>query len=161
MLPQVHPVQHFVDDFLALPAVGDALEKGDLVEHLFRIHAWIYTEILGKIAQHPAHFVLGAKHVDTVKADRPGIRFLQRGDGAHQRRFAGAVWTQQPVKSHRNGEVDIIEGPYAALINLVQARNLKFHENSALPARVQRESKNTRRSPGTTWHLVRRHLESV
>ena len=134
VLPQVHAVQHLVDHFLALFPVGDAFQKRNLVEHLFGIHPRIHAEILGQVAQHLANLVLGAKHIEAVHVDGAGIGFLQGGDGAHQRGFAGAIRAEQPVKAQRDREVHIVEGANAAFIDLVEACNPKLHGKSILQA---------------------------
>ena len=67
-VPQVRLPEQRLDDFLAFPALGDALEQREVIEQLLRAHLRIDAELLRQIAERLADFVLLPQHVDA----RPG-----------------------------------------------------------------------------------------
>ena len=100
-LPQVRLPEQRLDDLLARPALGDALEQREVIEQVLRAHLRIDAELLRQVAERLAHLVLLLQHVDVAEADAAVVRLLQRGEDAHQRGLAGAVGAEQAVHSRR------------------------------------------------------------
>ena len=102
-----------------------------MVQHIDGRHLWINAELLGKIAQHFADLVFLREDVDAVEIDGAGVGILERGDGAHQRAFAGAVWAEEAEHIVADGEREVLERPNAVRIGLRQASDRKCHARLA------------------------------
>ena len=53
------------------------------------------AEFLGQVAQDAPHGGLVLEDIEAVQADRPRIRLLEGGDGAHERALARAIGPQE------------------------------------------------------------------
>jgi hypothetical protein len=97
----------------ALRAIAEAFEDGQMVEEIeggdFRIHA----EVLRQVAELAAKVAGIGDDVLAGEGDRALVGLLQRGDGAHQRRLAGAVGAEQAEQTVADFEGDVVEGSNA------------------------------------------------
>ena len=69
----------------------------------------IDPELLREIAEGPTQLVLLAQGVDRAEVDLPFVGLLQGGDGAHERRLAGAVRAKQAIHPRRDAQVDVLQ----------------------------------------------------
>jgi hypothetical protein len=91
-----------------------------MTEHVLRGNSGIYAEILREIAEAAADFVLLREDIEVTEADGTSVGRLQRGDGAHQRGFAGAIGAEEAIHALGNVERDAVEGLDAIRIGLIQ-----------------------------------------
>ena len=94
-VPQVHLLQQRLDQRLALAARNDTLEYREVLEHRLSRDPRIHSESLWQIAEQASGRRLVGQHVEFVQADAAGVRVLQRRDGAHESRLAGAIRAEQ------------------------------------------------------------------
>jgi hypothetical protein len=116
---QIGLLQQAIDHFAAA-AVAQAFEHGKVVEQFVSGHFRVDAEILRQVAQQAADLVFFIEHVKVAEEDRAGIAFLQGGNGAHQRRFAGAVGAEQAEHPGRDGERNIVQRHNAVGVGLGQ-----------------------------------------
>jgi hypothetical protein len=76
LVPQVHFLQQRFNQGLPFAGVRHPFQQGDMVEHLVGAHARIHAELLGQVAQHPAHLVLLVQHVKVSKLHRARVGLL-------------------------------------------------------------------------------------
>jgi hypothetical protein len=124
---EVGALEERVDRGLARLRVREALQPREVVEHLGRGHLGIDAELLGKIAEEPAHAILVAQHVDVVEGRRSAIGLLQRGERAHEGRLARAVRAEEAEHPGRDGERHVVEGLDAIGIALREIADGKLH----------------------------------
>src|SRR5262245_21294351 len=79
----------------ALAAIDDAFHYGDMVEQVERAHLRIDAELLWQITEDAPHALFVFQHIEVVQKDTALVSLLQRGDSAHQARFARAVRAEQ------------------------------------------------------------------
>jgi len=94
----------------------------------------VHAEVLWQVAQPSAHGVLVAQYIDARLArnrQRGGaaVRFLQRGQGAHQRGLAGAIRAEQPEHAAGNIEGDTGKGVDPIGVRLGQRADLKHADS--------------------------------
>ena len=104
--------------FLALLRVSNAFEGSEVLQQLLGAHAGVHAEFLRQIAQHPAHGLFVAQHVDVVEHNTTGIGVLQRGNGAHQAGLARAVGPQQAKHARWDVETNVFQGLSAVGVGL-------------------------------------------
>ena len=78
--------------------------RREVVEQVDGRHLRVDAELLRQVAEQLAHLVLVAEHVDVAEARRARVGLLERGEGAHQGRLAGAVGPEQPEHAGPDGE---------------------------------------------------------
>ena len=83
----------------------------------------IDAEVLRQIAEPAPQLARIGEDVEAVEDDRPRVRLLQRGDGAHQRRLAGAVRPEQPEQPLADLEAHVIERADAVGIGFRKMRD--------------------------------------
>jgi hypothetical protein len=82
-VPQVDLVQQRIDSLAAFRPVGEALQHGQVVEHVERGDSRVHPEILWQVAKGAAQCSGLAEHRDRRNGSRPAWD-LQRRDAAHQ-----------------------------------------------------------------------------
>jgi hypothetical protein len=125
--PEVDLLQERLDERLARPAIGDALEQGEVLEQLLGADLRVEAELLRQVAQRLAHGVLLVQHVDVAERDSTLVRLLQRGKDAHQRGLAGAVGAEKAEHAGRDREGHVLQRLHAVRISLGHVANLDFH----------------------------------
>ena len=133
-VPEVDLVQQAHPPFpRRSPAIREALQHGEVIEHVVGGDPRIDAEVLRQVAQRAAQRVGIREHVDVAEADRALRRDLQRRDAAHQRRLAGAVRAQQPEHAARAPRgIIAVEGARAVRIDVGQVVDPQ-HENLPQP----------------------------
>ena len=116
--PEVGLLEQRLDHRLAIPGAGDALQDCELVEHRISGDAGINPEVLRQVAERPAQLVRLGEDIDVAEFDRARGRLLQRRDGAHERRFAGAVGAEQAVHPARDRQADVVESDRAVSVSM-------------------------------------------
>src|SRR5262249_2948723 len=89
-VPEVGLLEQGFHHFPALGGGGDYFEDGEVIQHVDGGELGVDAELLGKVAEELADFILLCENVDAVKNDIAGVGVLERGDGAHEGTFAGA-----------------------------------------------------------------------
>ena len=110
-----------------LATVYDALHHGHVVEQVFGRHPRVHPKLLGQVAQHPAQGHLILQRVDSVEVDAAAVGGLQRGNGAHQAAFAGAVGPEQAEHALRNGQAHVVERLHPVGVGFRQIFDGQFH----------------------------------
>jgi hypothetical protein len=123
---EVDALQQGVDRFLPRATLGDPLQDREVVEHRLRRDFRVNAELLREVAEEVADVVLLAEDVELAEARRAGVRLLQRGQRAHERRLAGAVRSEQAEHAGGDGEGDAVERADAVRIGLGQTVDLQF-----------------------------------
>jgi hypothetical protein len=108
-LPEVGHSQKAPNGLLAPLGVHDPFQHGKVVEHRFGRDPGVNAELLGQVAEDLAYFLLLMQDVEIVQCDRAGVALLERGDGTHQGRLAGAVGPHQTEHPPRDLKADILE----------------------------------------------------
>ncbi len=119
-LEKVGLLQQAVDDFAPARLVGQALQYGEMVEQFVSGHFRVDAEVLGQVAEQAADRVFFVEHIEVAEKYRPGIAFLQGGQGPHQRRLAGAVRAEQAEHPRRDGQADLVQRHDAVGVGLGQ-----------------------------------------
>jgi hypothetical protein len=122
---EIRAAEQCRDGIFPLTAIVNSFEDREVIEQRFRGNARIDAELLRQVTEHAPDVVLLAKHVDVAERDGAGVGFLQRGDGAHQRRLAGAVRAEETEHAGRNRERDVLESFDAVRIGLREAGDVQ------------------------------------
>jgi hypothetical protein len=122
-VPQVCLPEEDLDDFLARPPIGDALQHREVIEQALRAHFRIHAKLLRQVTEGLADLVFLADDVDAAESNGPAVRLLQRGQHAHQRGLAGPIGAEQTVHPRRNREGHVLQGTHAVGISLGDAAN--------------------------------------
>jgi len=77
-----------------------------------------------------AHRVFIRDYVKAVQENGARVWLLQRGDGPHERRFAGAIGSQQAKHVVPDGQAEVFQSLHAVGIALGQAADFKAQEIS-------------------------------
>src|SRR5579862_1511791 len=140
MVPEIRLAEQRVDDIAAFTRVFEALELRKVREQRFGRNLRVKAEFLRQIAKQASHFVLLPQHVDAVERRLAAVRFLQCGQGAHQRRLARAVWAQQTEHALWDRQGDVRERLRSIRVAFGEVRNLQLHGNSVPLVRNYREN---------------------
>ena len=135
MVPQIGLVEEGFNQCLALSLVGNALQHGHMVEHIHRGDARINAEILRQIAKPFPQLLRLGKYIEIAEPDRAIGGGLQRRDGAHQSRFASAIWPKQPVHSARDRQIHIIKRACSVCIDMADTGDFE-HDLPSCIARL-------------------------
>ena len=127
VLPQVHLLQEGLHQRLALAVVHHALQQGDVVQHVVRAHPRVHPELLRQVAEHLAHLVFLAEHIDLAEHHRSAVRLLQGGQDAHQGALARTVGPQQTEQAGGDGEAHVVQRFHAVRVGLAEAVDDEFH----------------------------------
>ena len=138
-LPQVRPAQQRLAGVLALAAVHQPLQDGEVVEQRFRRHPRNQSEVLRQVTKRAPHRIRFSQGIDGAESHRAGIRRLQRGQRAHQRGLARTIGPQQAVHALRDGQADVVEGADAVGVGLGEVLDPQFKRrcgalHAAIPA---------------------------
>ena len=127
IIVEIAAPQHCFHKFLALFAIHDSFQKGDVIQHVLRGNARVNAEVLRQIAKPAANFFLLLQHVDVTKRCGSAVRLLERGQRAHQRGLAGTIGAKQSVHPARNPQRDVIQCFHTIRIGFGQTLNIEFH----------------------------------
>jgi len=86
------------------PDEGRFRQSTPAAEHVLAGNPGVHTELLGKVAEPAADFVLLAEAVDITQPHAARVRFPERRHDAHRSRLAGAVRTQQAIHAAGYGQ---------------------------------------------------------
>src|SRR5688572_15912454 len=81
------------------------------------------AEILRQIAEPMAQASRIGDDIESVENDRPFVRFLKRGNGAHERRLAGAIRPEKTEETFADFKVDVVECANAVRIGFREMRD--------------------------------------
>ena len=87
----------------------------------------VNTELLRQVTEDAADLVFLTQDVDAVERDGAGVGILQRGDGAHEGTFAGAVWAHQAEHAVSDGESQVLERLYTIRVSLGKPGDRECH----------------------------------
>jgi len=124
-----------------LGAVREALQPRQVVEHVLGVDLGIDAEVLRQVAEDTAHAGLVAQHVDVRAAAgidelrRAMVGVLQRGQGSHQGRLAGAVLAEQAEHAGGNRQAHLVERAHAVGVGLGETSDVQFHGRECRAAR--------------------------
>lgn len=127
MLPQIDLLQQRVHLRAALALVHEPLEQREMIKQHLRRHTRIHAEILRQVAQPGTMRGDIGKDVLPIEGDLSLVHGLQRGNGAHERRLAGAIGAKQPIEAGGNIQGDAAQCAHAVGVG---ARDLAQAEAS-------------------------------
>ena len=125
--PEIGLIEESVDHFFAFAGVGDSLHDGEVMKHVDGVHFRVHAEFLREVAEDLADGVFLLEDVEVVEPDFAFVGILERGDGAHERAFAGAVGAEQAEHVVADGERDVAEGFDAVGIGFGEAGDFQRH----------------------------------
>ena len=151
MVPQVGLPQQRLHHLAPLLGILDALQRSEVRQQALGRDLGIQSKLLRQIAEHLAHVVLLAQHVDAVHARGAAVGFLQRGQSAHEGGLAGAVRAEQSEHALWNGQRDVLQRLRPVGIALGETCDLKFHcvltSYTRFPAKWFRDTSRDRADP--------------
>src|SRR5690606_18948511 len=110
----------------ATPAGGwNALQCGEVHQEVPAGYTRVNAEILRQVSQAGPQGCWLRQYIQPVEVDAAAVRQLQRCDGAHQRRFAGAVRAQQSEHAGVHLKGDVLERMHAIGVSLAEILDIE------------------------------------
>ena len=81
---QIYSMQHRRNQFPPLPAVRDAFENGQVIEHALGGGARIHAKFLRQVAEDFSNLMRLRQHVQIAQRRSAFIRLLQRREDSHE-----------------------------------------------------------------------------
>ena len=109
-VPQVGDAQQVIHDLAARLCLGEALEHCQVIEQVLGGHARVDAELLGKVAEDPAHRVFLPQHVELAEEIRPSSGSLRVATarisvvlpapfGPRSPNIPGGIWRETSVSA--------------------------------------------------------------
>jgi hypothetical protein len=98
----------------------------------------VEAKVLRQVPEGLAHFVFLLHDVELAEVNAPFVGILQRGQDAHERRFAGAVRPEEAEHASLDRQGDIAEGADAVGIGLGEVVDPEVEHDRYYVARGRR-----------------------